>query len=117
MRRLLLVVMAFSFYPTSFTSRAVGQPDSVVLEGTVQDVHTKVGIPNLTMRLIPPNNVRSPERIVRTDSRGNFRFTDPNNHYHGRHLLEVYQGAQLLFRDEINTLQLRRIAVPVRPVN
>ncbi|MGA7501378.1 MAG: hypothetical protein WBX00_31990 [Isosphaeraceae bacterium] len=121
MRRFVFVFFSTSALHTLlFISQAMGQPKppppDVVLEGTVRDLAAQRSLSGLTMRLTPPNSVGSPVRIVRTDERGNFRFSDPNNRYHGKHLLEVYQGADLLFRKEIDT-QLprdRRILVRVR---
>jgi hypothetical protein len=124
MRRFVFVFFSTCvLHGLSFVPQAMGQPKpplpDVVLEGTVRDLAGQRGLSGLTMRLTPPNSVGSPVRIVRTDERGNFRFSDRNNSYHGKYLLEIYRGADLLFRKEIDT-QLprdRRILVRVRPVH
>jgi hypothetical protein len=127
MRRFVFILFSTSFLHTLlFISQAMGQPQpppprrpspELVLEGTVRDLATDRGLPGLTMRLIPPNSERSPVRIVRTDERGNFRFRDTNNRYLGRHLLEIYQGAELVFRKEIDTKKDWKIKIRVRPVS
>ena len=124
MRRFVFICFSTSVLHTLwFVSQAMGQPKppppDVVLEGQVRDMAAQRGLAGLTLRLTPPNWAGSPVRMVRTDERGNFRFSDRTNRYHGKHLLEVYQGTDLLFRKEIDTkLPLdRRILVRVKPVS
>jgi hypothetical protein len=123
MKRSKLFFLILWIHLPLFISQVAGQvppkppPPEVVLEGAVRDPSGQSGLPGVTLRLTPPNSVNSPVRLVRADQKGNFRFADPKNLYHGKHLLEVYQGTDLLFRKEIDTQQPqnRRILVRVRP--
>jgi len=114
--------LAFALLVMFLGTQAMGQrpappPSEVVVEGVVYDRNSKAGIAGLTVRLIPPRSATNTLlRILRTDSGGNFRFTDPDpNKYMGKCLLEVYDGTRQLFRREIDTSrpELRRVRIPV----
>lgn len=81
------------------------------LDGRIVDAASRDGIPELTVKLIPPmamQSLRRPEKITTTDRHGEFRFTDTDT---GKYLLEVYQGVTLLYRGvvEINQDTHKRI--------
>ena len=69
-----------------------------VFTGRIFEAGTKTGIGDLTVRLIPPRDVKKPEKVTTTDEDGKFRFTDLGA---DKYLLEVYQGLTLLYREVI----------------
>jgi len=54
------------------------------------------------VRLIPPRDVKKPEKVTTTDEDGNFRFTDLSG---DKYLLEVYEGLTLLYREVVEVKQ------------
>ena len=69
-----------------------------VFTGRIYEAETKTGIGDLTVRLIPPRDLKKPEKVTTTDEDGKFRFTDLGG---DKYLLEVYQGLTLLYREVI----------------
>ena len=72
------------------------------IKGRIYDATNQSGIPELTVRLIPPKSVPRPEKITTTDQNGEFRFSGVDK---GKYLLEVYQGVTLLYRNVLDTHQ------------
>ena len=72
------------------------------IKGRVYDVTNQSGIPDLIVRLIPPKNLKMPEKITTTDQNGEFHFADTERR---KYLLEVYQGLTLLYRNVVDTHQ------------
>ena len=68
------------------------------LTGRIYQAGAKPGIGDPTVRLIPPGDVKKPEKVTTTDEDGNFRFTDLSG---DKYPLEVYQGLTLLYREVI----------------
>ena len=71
---------------------------SASLTGRIYKAGTKTGIGDLTVRLIPPRDLKKPEKVTTTDEGGKFRFADLSG---DKYLLEVYQGLTLLYREVI----------------
>ena len=72
------------------------------ITGRIYDATNQSGIPDLTVRLIPPHDVPQAEKITTTDQKGEFRFRGVQK---GKYLLEVYQGVTLLSRNVLDTGQ------------
>jgi hypothetical protein len=70
------------------------------VSGRIFDATSKTGIPDLTVKLIPPRTSNKAEKVTTTGQSGEFRFDVPSP---GKYLLEVYQGLTLLFRDVVDT--------------
>jgi hypothetical protein len=85
------------FIPLYYLSSLAGLI-SASLPGRIYEAGTKTGIGDLTVRLIPPRDVKKPEKVTTTDEDGNFRFTDLSG---DKYPLEVYQGLTLLYREVI----------------
>ena len=96
--------------PASSAEPVKPEVQAGALTGRVYEAGTKTGIGDLTVRLIPPRDVRAPEKVTTTDEGGNFRFTDLSG---DRYLLEVYQGLTLLYREvvEVKENTQREIAL------
>jgi len=94
MKRVLLLV-CMSFWLLTLQNVHAG---GMALDGRVYEEAGRKGIPALTVKLIPPRDLRGVEKITTTDDRGGFRFSALDG---GRYLLEVYQGVLLLYREVI----------------
>jgi hypothetical protein len=81
------------------------------LDGRVFEAASNRGIENLEIKLTPPTNSNLSVRLSGTDQNGNFRFAQVGR---GRYLLEVSQGASLLYRAEIDTGQQNHIEIPLQ---
>lgn len=68
------------------------------VSGTVGDAVTKLSIPNLAVRLIPPKESTRPEIDTITDTTGAFSFRPIPT---GRYLLEIDSGLTPVYRDVI----------------
>jgi hypothetical protein len=95
MKRVLLLVFMSLWLLTLQNVHAAG----MALEGRVYEAAGQKGIPALTLKLIPPRDLRGVEKITTTDDRGSFHFSALDR---GRYLLEIYQGVMLLYREVIN---------------
>jgi hypothetical protein len=73
-----------------------------VLTGRIYEAGTQAGIADLTVRLIPPRDLKKPEKVTTTDEGGKFRFADLSG---DKYLLEVYEGLTLLYREVIEVKQ------------
>jgi hypothetical protein len=88
-----------------------GQSKAPSFGGTVYDADTKKGIPNLTVKLVPPREAKAVEAATATDADGNFSFPRAQA---GKYLLEVYFGLTLVHREVVNTGGGARIEIPLR---
>ncbi len=70
------------------------------VEGRIFSGVEQTGVPNLTVKLIPPKTVPFPEKVTTTDQDGKFSFANVEK---GRYLLEVSQGVTLLYRNVLDT--------------
>lgn len=84
---------------------------TAAFEGRVFDAATKDGIQNLQVKFTPPRQVKAPIRIANTARDGSFTFA---RLIRGRYLVEVSQGATLLYRAEVDTTKVARLDVPLR---
>ncbi len=75
------------------------------LTGKIYELGTNNGIPDLTVKLIPPKGINEPEKVTTTDRNGAFRFSKLRE---GKYLLAVYQGVTILYRDLITIKQNMR---------
>ena len=82
-----------------------------VFTGRIYEAGTKTGIGDLTVRLIPPRDVKKPEKVTTTDEDGKFRFTDLSG---DKYLLEVYQGLTLLYREVIEGKENTPKEIPLK---
>jgi len=73
-----------------------------VLTGRIYEAVTQAGIADLTVRLIPPRDLKKPEKVTTTDEGGKFRFADLSG---DKYLLEVYEGLTLLYREVVEVKQ------------
>jgi hypothetical protein len=90
--------------------RAASQ-QTIDFAGRVYDADTKRGIENLEVKLTPPRALRAAIRLVNTDRNGAFVF---RNLVRGRYLVEVSQGANLLYRSEVDATKTNKLDVPLR---
>ena len=101
MKTIYLVAIILCGFMISLSSSAEpvkpGAP-AAVLTGRISEAETKGGIGDLTVRLIPPRDLKQPEKVTTTDEDGKFRFADLSG---DRYLLEVYQGLTLLYREVV----------------
>ena len=81
------------------------------LNGKIFETTTKKGIENLEVKLTPPRNSDLAIRLASTDSRGEFHFSQVRP---SKYLLEVSQGPNLLYRNEIDALSVSRIEIPLQ---
>ncbi len=95
MKALCLVAIILAGFPISLGFSA--EP-TAVLTGRISEAETQSGIGDLTVRLIPPRDLKQPEKVTTTDEDGKFRFADLSG---DRYLLEVYQGLTLLYREVV----------------
>lgn len=95
----------------AFLAAPAVSAQSADFEGRVFDAATKDGIQNLQVKLTPPRRVKAPIRIANTARDGSFRFA---RLVRGRYLVEVSQGATLLYRAEVDTTKVTRLDVPLR---
>jgi Carboxypeptidase regulatory-like domain len=79
--------------------------------GRVFDADTNRGIENLEVKLTPPRGVKASIRVAMTDRNGSFVFRQLAS---GKYLVEVSQGANLLYRGEVNTGTSPQLNVPLR---
>ena len=80
--------------------------------GRIFDVQSKQGIQNLEIKLTPPKNApKLPIRFANSDRNGEFRFSQLKP---SRYLLEVSQGAYLLYRTEVDTTVRKDIQIPLK---
>lgn len=82
-----------------------------VVTGRIFDSTTNEGISGMTVKLTPPRATGRPARVTLTDSQGAFEFREPAK---GRYLLEVHQGATLLYRRVIDTARNSKFQVQLR---
>jgi hypothetical protein len=73
-----------------------------VLTGRIYEAVTQAGIADLTVKLIPPRDLKKPEKVTTTDEGGKFRFADLSG---DKYLLEVYEGLTLLYREVVEVKQ------------
>src|ERR1700733_2113766 len=81
-----------------FVSLALLRAGEAHLSGKVYDESNKEGIPDYTVKLIPPSDAKVPELTTATDQSGKFNFKVA---VAGRYLLEVYYGVTLVHRQVI----------------
>jgi len=79
--------------------------------GRVFDAETNRGLENLEVKLTPPRGVKASIRVAMTDRNGGFLFRRLAS---GKYLVEVSQGANLLYRGEANTGTSTQLNVPLR---
>ena len=77
--------------------RAGGAPVFSV-HGRVYEANSRDGIPDLTLKLIPANDVKAPALTTASDRTGAYTF---NATVPGRYLLEAYYGVTLVAREVI----------------
>jgi hypothetical protein len=114
MKKLCLFAFILSLITISPGSSAeVTKPEvrDGVLTGRIYEAGTKTGIGDLTVRLIPPRDVKKPEKVTTTDEDGKFRFTDLSG---DKYLLEVYQGLTLLYREVIEGKENTPKEIPLK---
>ncbi len=106
LKRLLIafVLAVFALSPAS----AQGSKD---VTGRVFDAANRRGIENLEVKLTPPRNSNLPIRLTSTDQNGGFRFPQVRQ---SRYLLEVSQGANLLYRSEVDIATASDLQVPLQ---
>jgi hypothetical protein len=88
-----------------------GQSKAPAFGGIVYDADTKKGIPNLTVKLVPPKQAKAIESATATDAYGNFSFPRAQG---GKYLLEVYFGLTLVHREVVNAMGGARVEIPLR---
>jgi hypothetical protein len=88
-----------------------GQSMAPSFGGTVFDTETKKGIPNLTVKLVPPKEAKAVDAATATDANGNFSFPRAQA---GKYLLEVYFGLTLVHREVVTAGGGARVAIPLR---
>jgi hypothetical protein len=79
--------------------------------GRVFEAPSDRGIENLEVKLTPPNKSNLPIRLTSTDPNGSFHFAQVKE---SKYLLEVSQGANLLYRSEIDTATQNDLQVPLQ---
>ena len=100
---LIAIILAWFMLPVSSPAEPVKpEAQAAALTGRIYEAETKGGIGDLTVRLIPPRDLKQPEKVTTTDEDGKFRFADLSG---DRYLLEVYQGLTLLYREVIDMKQ------------
>jgi len=109
MKRKKVSILIFLLYTSIALSFVYGE--ELRLDGRVYETANKKGIAALTVKLIPPRGVRKPEKIVSTDERGEFHFTNIDQ---GKYLIEVYQGITILYRSMVEINQSTRKDIPLR---
>jgi hypothetical protein len=82
------------------------------ISGRIFDNSTNEGIPGMTVKLTPPRASALPQIVLRTDSDGRFDFGKVEK---SRYLLQVYQGATLLYRRVIDNSEDSHFVVSLRP--
>ncbi len=81
------------------------------LIGKVYDEKTQEGIPDLTLKLIPPQRAKVPELTTGTDHTGQFSFKDA---VPGKYLLEIYYGLTIVHREVIFLEGELKKSIPLR---
>ena len=101
----ILIFLLYTFIALSFV-----YGEELRLDGRVYEATNKKSIAALTVKLIPPKSVRKSEKVVSTDEKGEFHFTNIDQ---GKYLIEVYQGITILYRNmmEINQNTRKDIAL------
>lgn len=90
--------------------RAWGQQASD-LDGRVFDQANGRGLENLEVKMTPPTAANLPVRLSSTDQNGQFRFASLRpSHY----LVEVSQGANLLYRVQIDAGNQTHLEIPLQ---
>jgi hypothetical protein len=105
------VVVLVTFGATAARGMQATVHDGAI-SGRIFDSSTNEGIPGITVKLTPPRASALPQIVIRTDSEGRFDFGRVAT---GRYLLQVYQGATLLYRRVIDNSKDSRFEVPLRP--
>jgi hypothetical protein len=99
------------FLGISVASSLLAQSVPAPFGGRVFDADTKKGIPNLTVKLVPPKDSKTPELATATDANGNFVFqTSPT----GRYFLEVDFGLTPVHREVVMIASGDRKEIPLR---
>jgi hypothetical protein len=105
MKRLWLFAFILSWVmitPISSAETVKPEVGSAVISGRIYEAGTRAGIADLTVRLIPPKDLKKSEKVTTTDEDGQFRFADLSG---DKYLLEVYEGLTLLYREIIEGKQ------------
>jgi hypothetical protein len=98
------------FLACALLSASAQQP-SQDFDGRVFEDVSGRGIENLEVKLTPPASSRLPIRLANTDQNGQFRFSQVKQ---SGYMIEVSQGANLLYRRQIDTGQLTHIDIPLQ---
>lgn len=72
------------------------------LTGRIYESGSNAGVPDLTVKLVPPKDAKEPEKVTTTDWNGVFRFPKLRE---GKYLLAVHQGVTILYRDVVDVKQ------------
>jgi hypothetical protein len=89
---------------------SVGQP-VFDLSGRVIESESHAGIPNVEVKLIPPRSISQPIRFANTNNDGAFVFRQVS---HGRYLIEVSQGYNLLNRSTVDTASQPQVEIQLK---
>lgn len=81
------------------------------MDGHVFDQANGRGLENLEVKVTPPSGASLPIRLASTDQNGQFRFSQLKP---GRYLLEVSQGANLLYRVQVNAGAQSHVEIPLQ---
>ncbi len=104
------VVMAGVLLAMLFAVAGWAQQPSDV-DGRVFDQANGRGLENLEVKLTPPTRENLPVRLASTDPNGQFRFSGLRA---TRYLVEVSQGANLLYRAEVDAATQRHLDIPLQ---
>jgi len=81
------------------------------VNGRVFEVTSRRGIENLEVKLTPPRSSDLAIRLASTNQNGEFHFTQVKP---SKYLLEVSQGPNLLYRNEIDASTADSIEIPLQ---
>jgi len=87
------------------------QPMPRDLGGRIFEVPSNRGIENLEVKLTPPRGSNLAVRLASTDQNGGFRFAQVSP---SRYLLEVSQGPNLLYRNEVDAATAGSLDIPLQ---
>jgi hypothetical protein len=99
------VLLGWMLVPVSWTQQASD------VDGHVFDQGNGRGLENLEVKLTPPTSANLPIRLASTDQNGQFRFSQLKP---SRYLLEVSQGANLLYRVQVDAAAQTHLEIPLQ---
>lgn len=105
LRSVAFAVLAVGALAGSGRAQGVSTVSGHVVDGSQH------GVPNMQVKLRPPENASAATQIGVTDQAGAFSFARVPN---GRYLLEVSQGPYVLYRSVTNVPQAGPVSITVQ---